>query len=109
MLVECWLPGCRTACFCWLALDRHCIQNPAALPSCQYVAHQPIPHPQVVAVDCGGAAPSLRNLRALPQPEASIWPQILFDMRYQGAMDRGCNGVGGSCGWPEAGQCVSTQ
>ncbi|KAL4449510.1 hypothetical protein ABPG77_007154 [Micractinium sp. CCAP 211/92] len=40
---------------------------------------------EVVAVDPGGAAPTLRNIRALPQPEASIWPQVLFDMRYQGA------------------------
>lgn len=39
---------------------------------------------EVVAVDPGGAAPTLRNIRALPQPEASIWPQVLFDMRYQG-------------------------
>ncbi|PSC69319.1 peptidase zinc-dependent, partial [Micractinium conductrix] len=40
---------------------------------------------EVVGVDAGGAAPSLRNLRALPQPEAAIWPQVMFDMRYQGA------------------------
>lgn len=39
---------------------------------------------EVVGVDPGGAAPTLRNIRALPQPEASIWPQVLFDMRYQG-------------------------
>ncbi len=39
---------------------------------------------QVVGVDCGGAAPTLRNLRALPQPSSAVWPQLLFDMRYQG-------------------------
>lgn len=35
-------------------------------------------------MDCGGAAPTLRGLRALPQPGAAVWPQLLFDMRYQG-------------------------
>ena len=40
--------------------------------------------PQVVAVDCGGTAPTLHNLAALPQPDAAIWPQLVFDMRYEG-------------------------
>jgi chemotaxis protein histidine kinase CheA len=40
---------------------------------------------EVVGVDCGGTAPTLRGLRALPQPSAAVWPQLLFDMRYQGA------------------------
>lgn len=39
---------------------------------------------EVVGVDCGSTAPSLCNWRALPQPGAAIWPQLLFDMRYQG-------------------------
>ena len=47
---------------------------------------------EVVGVDCGGVAPTLRNLRALPQPGAAIWPQLLFDMRYQGGLGGGQGG-----------------
>ena len=50
---------------------------------------------EVVGVDCGGVAPTLRNLRALPQPGAAIWPQLLFDMRYQGGLGGGQGGWGG--------------
>jgi hypothetical protein len=41
---------------------------------------------EVVGVDCGGTAPTLRNWRALPQPGLAAWPQVLFDMRYQGGV-----------------------
>ncbi len=39
---------------------------------------------EVVGVEVGGAAPTLRNWRALPQPSSPIWPQVVFDMSYQG-------------------------
>ena len=45
---------------------------------------------QVVAVDCGGAAPTLHNLASLPQPDAAIWPQLVFDMRYEGEWEWEC-------------------
>lgn len=56
-------------------------------------------------MDPGGAAPTLRGIRALPQPEASIWPQVLFDMRYQGEA-AGSSGVGGRRGGQLAVKCA---
>lgn len=34
----------------------------------------------------GCTVPTVRNLRALPTPNAVIWPQVLFDLDYEGAL-----------------------
>jgi len=41
---------------------------------------------EVVDVDVGCTVPTVRNLRALPTPNAVIWPQVLFDLDYEGAL-----------------------
>lgn len=39
---------------------------------------------QVVSVDIGSSVPMVHNVRALPTPTATIWPQIMFDLHYTG-------------------------
>ncbi|KAK9842538.1 hypothetical protein WJX81_005057 [Elliptochloris bilobata] len=41
---------------------------------------------EVIDVDLGSAVPTVRNLRALPTPTAAIWPQVLFDLDYEGGI-----------------------
>lgn len=36
-------------------------------------------------IDMGSAVPRIYNLRALPTPDTLIWPQIMFDLEYEGA------------------------
>ncbi|KAK9815183.1 hypothetical protein WJX73_010239 [Symbiochloris irregularis] len=37
-------------------------------------------------IDLGSAVPHIANLRALPTPDALIWPQVMFDLAYEGAV-----------------------
>ena len=39
---------------------------------------------QVASVDVGSAVPLIHNLRTLPTPTATIWPQVMFDLHYTG-------------------------
>ena len=39
---------------------------------------------QVVDIDIGSKLPAIHNLRALPSPTATIWPQAMFDLDYEG-------------------------
>ena len=39
---------------------------------------------EVVGLDLGCTAPSLANLAALPAPDGALWPQVVFDMKYEG-------------------------
>lgn len=39
---------------------------------------------QVLELDMGGTVPVIRNLRAMPAPNSSIWPQMLFEIEYEG-------------------------
>jgi len=39
---------------------------------------------EVVDVEPGTTAPTFANFAALPMPGSAAWPQIVFDMRYNG-------------------------
>lgn len=39
---------------------------------------------QVLSVDMGCTVPTLGNLSALPTPDETIWPQLIFDVSYKG-------------------------
>ena len=58
------------------------------IPSAHLVhaQHHSSPHVlrQVVSVDVGSSVPLIHNLRTLPTPTATIWPQVMFDLHYTG-------------------------
>lgn len=37
-------------------------------------------------IDIGSSVPHISNLRALPTPDAVIWPQVMFDLEYEGEL-----------------------
>ena len=40
---------------------------------------------EVISVEPGTSAPSLKNFAALPQPGDAVWPQLIYDVKYQGS------------------------
>lgn len=40
---------------------------------------------EVISVEPGTSAPSLTNFAAVPQPGKAVWPQLIYDVKYQGS------------------------
>ena len=60
------------------------LRSPAALQLNRLQTPDYVHELTVVSVDLGCTVPTLCNLVALPLPGELVWPQLLFDVRYEG-------------------------